>query len=87
MAYETLAAAQKAPFTSASAVDLSSADARFSPRLPRAVYVGVTGDVVAKLGDDGTPVTFKTVPVGVLWIRPGTIVKSGTTATNIVALY
>jgi hypothetical protein len=83
-----LASALTAPYTSASAVDLSSADAVFSPRVPRALYVGVSGDVVVTLTDDGTnSVTFKAAPVGILPVRPGTVVKTGTTATNILALW
>lgn len=80
-------AAQSAPFTSASAVDLSSADVVYSPRIPRALYIGVAGDVVVKMADDSASVTFNAVPVGVLHIRPGTVVKTGTTATNILALF
>lgn len=51
-----------------------------------AVYVGVAGDIVAKLGSDTTAVTFKAVPVGIFYIRPRVLLNTGTTATNLAAL-
>lgn len=54
--------------------------------VPRAIYVGVTGDVVA-VGSDGNAATFKSVAVGVLPIQPTRINSTNTTATNILALY
>lgn len=51
-----------------------------------AIYVGVTGDVVAVFSD-GVARTFKAVPVGVLPIQPIRINNTSTTATNLVALY
>ncbi len=58
----------------------------------RGLYVGGTGDVVVNMaGPDSTnPVTFKAVPAGVLLpIRVTRVlaVGSGTTATNITAIW
>lgn len=53
----------------------------------RALYIGVTGDVkVDTLGGD-TGIVFKAVPVGVLYVAVKRVYSTGTTATNIVALY
>lgn len=53
---------------------------------PRALYVGVSGDV-AVVAMDGRVVTFKAVPVGVLPVRFKRINSGSTTATDMVALY
>lgn len=53
----------------------------------RALYIGVTGDVVVSnslTGSNG--VTFKSVPVGVLPVS-GRRVMAATTATDVVALF
>lgn len=53
----------------------------------RAIYVGGAGDVVAIMVD-GTSLTFSSVPAGTtLPIRAKRIHSTGTTATNMVALY
>jgi hypothetical protein len=53
--------------------------------LPRALYIGTTGDVTADVG--GTTVLFKNVPSGyILFIKASRVRATGTTATNIVAL-
>ncbi len=57
----------------------------FTAGICRALYVGVTGDVVAIV--DGQAITFKAVPVGVLPIRCTRVNSTNTTATDIVALY
>jgi len=53
------------------------------------LYVGVTGDVVVTLADqtDGQSVTFKAHPVGYLVCQVKRVWATGTTATNILALY
>lgn len=59
----------------------------------RALYIGgPTGggyaDVVVMVADYSTSVTFKNVPVGaVLPVSAVRVLATGTTATNIVALY
>jgi hypothetical protein len=50
-----------------------------------AIYVGVSGDVVAVVG--GTAITFKAAPVGILPVVATRINATSTTATNMVALY
>lgn len=52
----------------------------------RALYVGTGGDV--KLSTiHGESVTFSNVPVGILPIRATRVYSTGTTATDIVALW
>jgi hypothetical protein len=54
--------------------------------IPRGLYVGVTGNL--SLTDiDGTVVTFVAAPVGYHPLRPRRVRATGTTATNIVAIY
>jgi hypothetical protein len=52
-----------------------------------ALYIGVTGDVALKAGPNDTAVTFKSVPVGTLSVSAWIVMSTGTTATNIVALF
>lgn len=73
-------------YRGATDVDLSTTDATYAGgAVPRALYIGVSGDVKVDLVKGGT-VTLKSVPVGVLQIQPAKIYKTGTTATNLVAL-
>lgn len=51
-----------------------------------ALYIGVTGDVKLTTWN-GNDVTFKAVPVGILPVGATRVWSTGTTATNIVALY
>ncbi|GMN01971.1 hypothetical protein [Erythrobacter sp. MTPC3] len=53
----------------------------------KAIYVGSTGTVVAKLVDDDEDVVFSEVPAGmILDIRAVAIRATGTTATDIIGL-
>jgi hypothetical protein len=53
----------------------------------RGLYVGVTGDVKVTMHDSGT-VTFTAVPGGVILpVRVTKVFNTGTTATNIIALW
>lgn len=52
----------------------------------KALYVGVTGDVKVTMAN-GTDVTFKNVPVGILPIRAKRVFSTGTDASEILALY
>lgn len=55
--------------------------------ITRALYVGVGGDVKVNMADSGT-VTFVGVPTGtILAVRVSRVYSTGTTATNIVALW
>ena len=53
----------------------------------RCLYVGVSGDITVDLADRGTNILFKAHPVGYALFQPTKIYATGTTATNIVALY
>jgi len=56
-------------------------------RMTRGLYVGGTGDVAA-VRADGTAVTFSGVPAGtILPIRAIRVNSTGTTATNLDALF
>ena len=52
---------------------------------PRALYVGVSGDITM-IGIDGVSCLFKAVPVGIWPLRPHRITVAGTAATNILGL-
>lgn len=52
---------------------------------PRYLFVGVAGDIACTMG--GNPVVFKSVAAGFVPICPTIIAATGTTATNILALY
>ena len=55
--------------------------------IPRAIYIGVTGDVKVDMARDGT-VTFVGVAAGeILPIRVKRVYDTNTTATNIIGLY
>jgi hypothetical protein len=54
----------------------------------RALFIGVGGDVAAILKGDAASVVFKNVPQGtVLAVSAKRVLATGTTATNIVALW
>lgn len=52
----------------------------------RGLYVGVSGDV-AVVTRGGSTVTFKSAPVGILPVCVQKVKATGTTATNLLALY
>lgn len=74
---------------SAEEVDISSTDATFT-NVTRGLYVGVTGDVVVQFADDAdnATVTLKGLVAGV-WhpVQVQKVVRTGTTATDILAGY
>jgi len=54
----------------------------------KGLYVGGAGDITCRLVDDTSDVVFTAVPAGaVLPIRVAYVRATGTTATNIVALF
>jgi hypothetical protein len=73
------------PVSSAAAITPS--DSTPLTQIPKAIYVGVTGDITMQLKSDSASVLFKAVPVGVLPVRPLQVFATGTGATNILALY
>lgn len=78
-------AAQMQPAQSGEAVTKS--DTVELSHVSRGVYVGGAGDVVAIMAD-GTSLTFSSVPAGtILPIRAKRIHSTGTSATNMLALY
>lgn len=52
----------------------------------RGLYIGTPGDVKI-ITIHGEAVTFSNVPVGILPVRAKRVYSTGTTATNIVALW
>ncbi len=67
------------------AVAVTTSDATVLP-VTRGLYIGVTGNLAVRM-PDGMSVTFANVPVGVFPIQVDQVLATGTTATNIVALY
>jgi hypothetical protein len=67
---------------------ITPSDTNELPFVTRAIYVGSTGDITARLAADTASVTFKAVAVGtVLPIRARQIYATGTGATLLVGLY
>ena len=52
-----------------------------------ALYIGVPGDVKVDMEVSGTGIVFKSVSVGILRGRFKRVYSTGTTATNIIALW
>jgi hypothetical protein len=78
-------AADAAPSSHASAV--TPHDTNDLPFISRALFVGGAGNVAVEMGS-GDNVTFTGVPAGfILPIEVSKVLSTGTTATNIVALY
>jgi len=68
------------------AVAVSPSNTDNLPAPTRAIYVGSTGgNIVAVM--NGVPITFIAVPAGILPILCTRINATGTTATNLVALW
>jgi hypothetical protein len=58
------------------------------PWVTRFIYVGVTGDIVLVANGNGVTVTLKAVPAGaIIPVRAKLVKATGTTATNLVALW
>jgi hypothetical protein len=82
--YASLFASPAGPCRRAAAVTPS--DSADLANVSRALYVGVSGDVVV-ITQGGDTVTFKAAPVGVLPIAVSRVKSTGTAATNILALW
>lgn len=80
--------ANNSPAAHAIAVDISSTDDTLDEPA-RGLFVGNSGDViVGMVADSATQITFKNVPSGTLLpIGAKIIYKTGTTATDIVAVW
>ena len=69
------------------AIPVTKSDTTVLNKGCRALYIGVTGDVAVETTEDGTPVVFKSVPVGILPVSVVRVRSTGTTASEIVALW
>jgi hypothetical protein len=70
----------------AEAIDLSSTD--YTPSSARRrLYVGGTGDVKVDTAGGQSGITFHAVPAGFLDVHVTKVYKTGTTATNLTALW
>lgn len=74
----TVPAEGGAAVTPSNTVDLTT--------IARSLYIGGSGDVTVDTAD-GSNLTFYSVPVGFFFVRVRRVYATGTTATNIVALY
>lgn len=77
------------PYQARQVADVTASDSTDFSTYPKALYVGVTGDVVVLPVEnaDGSTVTFKAHPVGYMPVQVRRVLSTGTTATNILALY
>ena len=62
-------------------------DAADLATLSRALYVGTTGDITVTMAGGEANVLIKAAPVGILPLRVSRVWATGTTATNLVALW
>lgn len=68
------------------AVDVSAADQPLG-RTCRAFWIGGDGDLAVTM-DDGSSLTFSAIPAGtILPIQAAVVKKTGTTATDVLALF
>ncbi len=74
------------PVRSAAAVTPS--DATDLAYTTKGIYIGGSGNIVVNMADSGAPVTFTELQVGTVYpFRVTRVLATGTTATNIVALW
>jgi hypothetical protein len=78
---------QELSIPAARAVAVTPNDSADLASYTRALYIGVSGNLVVDMVDQGSPITFTAVPVGILPIRVKRVRSTSTTATNIVALW
>jgi hypothetical protein len=67
------------------AVAVTASDATIFP-VTRALYIGTAGDVAVRMAD-GMTITFTSVASGVFPVQVDQVLSTGTTASNIIALY
>lgn len=82
---QTRAAGLESPAQNAAAITPN--DSTDLTNYARALYVGVTGDIVVDLVQSGSSITIKAAPVGILPISVKRVRSTGTTATNLLALW
>lgn len=69
----------------ATAIDVSGGNQTL-PAACRAIYVGVTGNIAVDMPKSSS-ITFLNVPVGIFPIQATRILQTGTTATQMFALF
>lgn len=67
------------------AVAITPSDATEFPPT-RSIYVGVSGNIAVTMVD-GQTVTFLSVPIGIIALQVIKVLATGTTATDMIALY
>lgn len=86
MADEFLADTAASPARNASAVTPHATNPLGN--VSKGLYVGGAGDIACRLVDDTADVTFASIPAGaILPLRVSHVRVTGTTATDIIALY
>ena len=73
--------------SAANAVAVTPSDTVNLTNATIALYVGTTGNLSVVMNGSGSTVVFDTVPVGWYWLSVSRVNATGTTATNIVALW
>lgn len=70
-----------------SALAVTLSDSTIIP-VTRALYIGSGGTLVVTMAEDGNDVTFVNLPEGTVFpIQVSKVLSTGSTASNIVALY
>ena len=71
-----------------SAAAITPNDTNDLASIPRAIYIGTSGDLAVIPKDGDAPVVFKSVAAGsILSVRAKRLMATGTTAGNLVALF
>lgn len=53
----------------------------------RALYIGTGGNLAVRMAQEGETITFLNVSAGIFPIQVDRVLSTGTTASNIIALY
>ena len=69
------------------AVEITPNDAADLANTTRSIYIGVSGDVAVHMAGKTSPVVFKSVPAGVLPVRVDRVLATGTSASDLIALW
>ncbi len=83
--YKNMMSGLESPARAAAAV--TPDDATDLGRRTRSVYVGGAGDLAVHMAGESVPVVFRNIPAGLLPVRVDRVLATGTTATDIVALW